>query len=255
MPRGRQATHSDSTVAKPVSHRELEAQLWQALGRKPRYLTHLVPSLARAVAIYSETETATESERVKHRDQLLRQADAAEAIRGKANSLLGVIRKKKRPIRDALSAGHLSRSFERLHVDALPWAEPPVLADLLGRWGAADRAVETVVRLVAEAKQWEGMARVEARQRPGMKSGIRSSLAMWVGNRLAREGIRPTTTKSGCWARVLIVMNAAVRIDVEPYQYRDLHAALERLRRDYPDLVGSSRQQIPHPEKRRMCRR
>ena len=249
MTKTRHLSKEGPVESRVISARELEYQRWGALGNKHGLFARLVPRLRKAVEAYHRTESTTDSERARHHRQLDRQALAAEAIRKQADSLIRVLEKSQQSVRDGLSAGHLPRSYGFLPATTGSRRKPRSLADLLGSWDAADTAVEVVGQLAAEAKEWERVARMQARRRPGRDSGIRRHLARWVGYQLAREGITLTTTKSGCWARVLAVMNRAVGLGVEPYQFRDLESELKRLRRDYPHLVGSFRLQNPRPKK------
>ena len=249
MKKTRRLSKERPVESKVISAKELEYQLWGALGNKRRLLARLVPRLMKAVEAYHRTESATGSERARHHGQLDRQALAAEAIRKHADFLIRVLEESQRSVREGLLAGHLPWSDGSLPAATGSRTKPRSFADLLGYWEAADTAVEVVGQLAAEAKEWEAAARMQARRRPGRDSGIRRHLARWVGQQLAREGIRLTTTKSGCWARVLSVMNHAVGVSVKPYQYRDLESALKDLHRDFPHLIGSTRLQNPQPGK------
>ena len=255
MTKTRNLSKEGPVESKVASPRELYNRLEWALGYDHQVVASLVPILMKAVEDYPNVESAMESERAKGLDQLYRQVLAAEAIRRKAESLLRVIEKSRRPIRDGLSAGHLPRSYESLPATAQGSGNTRSLADLLGYWSAADAAIGAVRQLAAEAKQWESVARTQARRRPGRTTGTRSHLASWVGLKLAKKGIPLVTTKSGRWARVVTVINeeiscrAAGKRPVNPYQARDLRSELKYLREEFPHLVADPRVQNPHPKK------
>ncbi len=257
MTKPRHLPKAGPVESKVASPRELYNRLEWALGYDHRVVTSLVPVLMKAVEDYPKVESAMESERAKRLDQLDRQALAAEAIRRKADSLIRVLEKRRRAIRDGLSAGHLPRSYGFLPATTGSRTKPRSLADLLGYWGAADTAIEAVGQLAAEAKQWETVARTQARRRPGTTTGVRSHLASWVGLKLARKGIPLVTTKSGRWARVVAILNEEIgrravgKRSVNPYQARDLSSELKYLSEEFPHLVAEPRVQNPRPRKAR----
>jgi len=200
-----------------TNRRTLEDQLWTALGRRHQYLASLVPGLAEDVTWFRKHEASTTQERADMRERFDRQRVAAERITMASRALCRVLMKSR----------HLIGADE-----------PITLADLmgvrdLGIVGPTCAAIEVVGTLADEADRWKELLKIKISR----KADPRVRLAEWVGLKLAIAGIPISTTKSNPWARVVGVMNYAAGLPVEPYQERDLTAAIEYLRRAVPTLV------------------